>query len=137
MYIHVCAYMCTFFLVVAFHDARFLSGLYHRFSYIVIAFSTARSTRSSREAQELPPLETPLSSVLDVWLLLLGASLAADERWLTGDLKLSCPWRSVACCSFASCVPFPSPGGAFGGMVPAAGAVGKSILQVGNSYYNL
>ena len=27
--------MCTFFLVVAFHDARFLSGLYHRFSYIV------------------------------------------------------------------------------------------------------
>ena len=28
--------MCTFFLVVAFHDARFLSGLYHRFSYIVM-----------------------------------------------------------------------------------------------------
>ena len=27
--------MCTFFLVVAFHDARFLSGLYGRFSYIV------------------------------------------------------------------------------------------------------
>ena len=31
----VYAYMCTFFLVVAFHDARFLSGLYGRFSYIV------------------------------------------------------------------------------------------------------
>ena len=29
------AYMCTFFLVVAFRDARFLSGLTHRFSYIV------------------------------------------------------------------------------------------------------
>ena len=27
--------MCTFFLVVAFRDARFLSGLYGRFSYIV------------------------------------------------------------------------------------------------------
>ena len=27
--------MCTFFLVVAFRDARFLSGLSHRFSYIV------------------------------------------------------------------------------------------------------
>ena len=35
MYIHFCAYMCTFFLVVAFRDARFLSGLYGRFSYIV------------------------------------------------------------------------------------------------------
>ena len=31
----VYAYMCTFFLVVAFRDARFLSGLYGRFSYIV------------------------------------------------------------------------------------------------------
>ena len=28
--------MCTFFLVVAFRDARFLSGLYGRFSYIVL-----------------------------------------------------------------------------------------------------
>ena len=28
--------MCTFFLVVAFRDARFLSGLYGRFSYIVV-----------------------------------------------------------------------------------------------------
>ena len=28
-------YMCTFFLVFAFRDARFLSGLYGRFSYIV------------------------------------------------------------------------------------------------------
>ena len=37
MYIHFCAYMCTFFLVVAFRDARFLSGLYGRFSYIVVA----------------------------------------------------------------------------------------------------
>ena len=27
--------MCTFFLVVAFRDARFLSGLYGRFSYIL------------------------------------------------------------------------------------------------------
>ena len=27
--------MCTFFLVFAFRDARFLSGLYGRFSYIV------------------------------------------------------------------------------------------------------
>jgi hypothetical protein len=31
----VYAYMCTFFLVFAFRDARFLSGLYGRFSYIV------------------------------------------------------------------------------------------------------
>ena len=29
--------MCTFFLVVAFRDARFLSGLYGRFSYIMFA----------------------------------------------------------------------------------------------------
>ena len=36
MYIHCCAYMCTLFLVVAFRDARFLSGLYGRFSYIVV-----------------------------------------------------------------------------------------------------
>ena len=28
--------MCTLFLVVAFRDARFLSGLSHRFSYIVV-----------------------------------------------------------------------------------------------------
>ena len=32
----VYAYMCTFFLVFAFRDARFLSGLYGRFSYIVV-----------------------------------------------------------------------------------------------------
>ena len=33
--------MCTFFLVVAFRDARFLSGLYGRFSYIVTDTITA------------------------------------------------------------------------------------------------
>ena len=42
MYIHFCAYMCTFFLVVAFRDARFLSGLYGRFSYIVAKMSPTR-----------------------------------------------------------------------------------------------
>ena len=48
MYIHVhlCAYMCTFFLVVAFRDARFLSGLYGRFSYIVIAAITESVTNT-------------------------------------------------------------------------------------------
>jgi hypothetical protein len=35
-------YMCTFFLVFAFRDARFLSGLYGRFSYIVIAAEERR-----------------------------------------------------------------------------------------------
>ena len=41
--------MCTFFLVVAFHDARFLSGLYHRFFYIVYRgpFSSKNPVRNS------------------------------------------------------------------------------------------
>ena len=41
--------MCTFFLVVAFRDARFLSGLYGRFSYIVMPMTNCMG-------------ETPLSS---------------------------------------------------------------------------
>ena len=42
--------MCTFFLVVAFRDARFLSGLYGRFSYIVLqrAPGLAHSHRDAR-----------------------------------------------------------------------------------------
>ena len=40
--------MCTFFLVVAFCDARFLSGLTHRFSYIVIRGRPLRQEEGSR-----------------------------------------------------------------------------------------
>ena len=43
-------YMCTFSLVVAFRDARFLSGLYHRFSYIVTRRLGTRPTAPSRDA---------------------------------------------------------------------------------------
>jgi hypothetical protein len=41
--------MCTFFLVVAFRDARFLSGLYGRFSYIVIARKPSLHSRKQHE----------------------------------------------------------------------------------------
>jgi hypothetical protein len=38
MYIHFLCIHVHLFLVFAFRDARFLSGLYGRFSYIVITF---------------------------------------------------------------------------------------------------
>ena len=46
----VYAYMCTFFLVFAFRDARFLSGLYGRFSYIVIVRTNVLWLRSPATA---------------------------------------------------------------------------------------
>jgi hypothetical protein len=48
----VYAYMCTFFLVVAFHDARFLSGLYGRFSYIVSQKQPRQTLTSCSEAHQ-------------------------------------------------------------------------------------
>ena len=44
--------MCTFFLVVAFHDARFLSGLYGRFSYIVSQKQPRQTLTSCSEAHQ-------------------------------------------------------------------------------------
>ena len=43
--------MCTLFLVVAFCDTRFLSGLSHRFSYIVQVVLSVRASKSLQWSQ--------------------------------------------------------------------------------------
>ena len=108
--------MCTFFLVVAFHDARFLSGLYHRFSYIVCEIEEVAIKRHILRliADQAPVIATEFSvsvaarakfpltkaALLEVILCLLlppGRQRIVEQppRVLC---KLLCPSGRHACC---------------------------------------
>ena len=58
--------MCTFFLVVAFRDARFLSGLYGRFSYIVALGLDDSLTGTSKDKPKARAAPKPKSDDDDV-----------------------------------------------------------------------
>ena len=90
-------YMCTFFLVVAFRDARFLSGLYGRFSYIVHTQSHSQSHSQTHTTRT--PVRTRITVVVAVPIAQPSGAIRQGRLQLYCIVHTNEPFRLSSVCT--------------------------------------